>query len=288
MTTGSVTSQDGTTIGYLKTGTGPAVVIMHGSMESAASHTLLAQALADQFTVYLPDRRGRGMSGPHRPGHGIATEVEDLHAVLTESGARLVFGVSAGGLIALEAARTLPDIDKVALYEPALVADGAKYTSWLPRFDQEIADGKVAAAMVTSMFGLELMPSFLKVVPRPLFAALTDKMLRSEDKKATADSITMRKLAPTIRYEGVIIGEMAGTADRFRSVSADVLLIGGGKGLGFLAPAREALAADLPRSRRVELPGLDHGASSDPSPTNPSGKPETVEKVAREVRAFFQ
>jgi pimeloyl-ACP methyl ester carboxylesterase len=287
MTTGSVTSRDGTTIGYLKTGKGPAVVIMHGSMESAASHTLLAQALAEEFTVYLPDRRGRGMSGPHRPGHGIRTEVEDLQAVLAESGARMVFGVSAGGLIALEAARTLPDIDKVAVYEPALVADGAKYTSWLPRFDREMADGDVAAAMVTSMFGLELMPSFLKVVPRPLFAALTNKMLRSEDKKATADAITMRKLAPTIRYEGVLIGQMAGTVDQFRSVSADVLLIGGGKGLRFLAPARDALAATLPRSRRVELPGLDHGASSDPSSTNPGGKPEVVDKVAREVRAFF-
>src|SRR5262249_53723227 len=170
-------------------------------------------------------------------GHSIRTEVEDLHAMLAESGARLVFGVSAGGLIALEAARTSPNIDKIALYEPALVADGAKYTSWLPRFDREIADGKVGAAMVTSMFGLELAPSFLKVIPRRLFAALTEKMLRSEDKKATVETITMRKLAPTIRYEGVIIGEMAGTADRFRSVSGDVLLIGAGKGLGFLAPA---------------------------------------------------
>ena len=38
MTSGRVTSRDGTPIGYLKTGRGPAVVIMHGSMESARSH----------------------------------------------------------------------------------------------------------------------------------------------------------------------------------------------------------------------------------------------------------
>src|SRR5690349_24767484 len=97
MTSGRVTSRDGTPIGYLKTGRGPAVVILHGSMESARSHTLLAQALAGDFTVYLPDRRGRGMSGPHRPDHSVRTEVEDLQAVLAESGAQLVFGVSAGG-----------------------------------------------------------------------------------------------------------------------------------------------------------------------------------------------
>jgi pimeloyl-ACP methyl ester carboxylesterase len=99
MTSGRVTSRDGTPIGYLKTGRGPAVVILHGSMESARSHTLLAEALAGDFTVYLPDRRGRGMSGPHRPDHSVRTEVEDLQAVLAESGARLVFGVSAGGLV---------------------------------------------------------------------------------------------------------------------------------------------------------------------------------------------
>ena len=67
MTTGSVSSADGTTIGYLRVGQGPALVILHGSNESARSHTQLALALADAFTVYLPDRRGRGRSGPHRP-----------------------------------------------------------------------------------------------------------------------------------------------------------------------------------------------------------------------------
>jgi pimeloyl-ACP methyl ester carboxylesterase len=75
MTAGSVTSRDGTSVGYLRLGQGPAVVLLHGSMESAGSHTRLAQALADAFTVYLPDRRGRGMSGPYPSGYGIRTEV---------------------------------------------------------------------------------------------------------------------------------------------------------------------------------------------------------------------
>src|SRR5215469_3924968 len=71
MTTGSVTSTDGTPIGYLRAGHGPAVVVLHGSNESARSHAQLALALADSFTVYLPDRRGRGLSGPHRPDHSM-------------------------------------------------------------------------------------------------------------------------------------------------------------------------------------------------------------------------
>jgi pimeloyl-ACP methyl ester carboxylesterase len=262
-------------------------VILHGSMESARSHTLLAQALAGDFTVYLPDRRGRGMSGPHRPDHSVRTEVEDLQAVLAESGAQLVFGVSAGGLVVLEAARTLPGIRKIAVYEPALAMDATRNTAWLERFDREMASGKVAAAMITSMYGLELAPPFFKVMPRRLLASLTETAMKREDAKAAPDAVTMRKLAPTIGYEGALIAEMAGTVNEFRTVTADVLILGGSKGLPFLEPARDALARTLPNCRRVEFPGLDHGASSDPSQTNPGGKPEIVARVAREVRSFF-
>src|SRR5262245_31879833 len=198
MTGGRVTSRDGTPIGYLKTGRGPAVVILHGSMESARSHTLLARALASDFTVYLPDRRGRGLSGPHRPDHSVRAEVEDLQAVLAESGAQMAFGVSAGGLVVLEAARTLPGIRGIAVYEPALAMDAARNTAWLERFDREMADGNVAAAMITSMYGLELAPPFFKIMPRRLLTALTEKAMKSEDSTAAPDAVTMRKLAPTI------------------------------------------------------------------------------------------
>lgn len=47
MAAGSVVSRDGTRIGYLRVGRGPAVVLLHGSSESARSHTQLASALAD-------------------------------------------------------------------------------------------------------------------------------------------------------------------------------------------------------------------------------------------------
>ncbi|HLY30190.1 MAG TPA: alpha/beta hydrolase, partial [Ktedonobacterales bacterium] len=59
-TTGFVTSKDGVTIGYRQLGHGPGVVLLHGAMETAQSHMQLATAMADAFTVYLPDRRGRG------------------------------------------------------------------------------------------------------------------------------------------------------------------------------------------------------------------------------------
>ena len=202
-------------------------MLIHGSNQSARSHTQLAFALADTFTVYLPDRRGRGLSGPHRAEHSMRTEVEDLEAVVAESGASKVFGVSVGALIALEAARTRAAIRQVAAYEPALLAHPDPYTGWVVRFDEEMGHGDTAAALVTSLYGLDLAPTALKLMPRSLLEALTNKAMRSEDKKAASDTVTMRQLAPTLRYEGLLLAEMAGTAGTFADLDADVLLIGG-------------------------------------------------------------
>ena len=288
LTQGAVESRDGTTIGYWKTGQGPAVVVLHGSMESARSHTLLAEALAGDFTVYLPDRRGRGLSGPHRPDHTVQTEVEDLEAVLTAAGAEMAYGVSAGGAVVLEAARTVPSLKKVALYEPAIVDNPTPHREWLVRFDREVAEGNLAGAMVTSMYGLQLAPAFLKVIPRRLMTRMTEKMLVKDERQAAPDAVTMRTLAPTIHQEGALIAELAGTFEAFRAVSADVLLMGGTKGLSALKPGRDTLEKVLPHCRRVEFDGLDHGASSDPGGTNPGGSAKAVGRVADEVKAFFK
>src|ERR1700719_3138221 len=83
--TGSVTSKDGTTISYRQLGHGPGVVLLHGAMESAQSHMQLAEALADTFTVYLPDRRGRGLSGPYPAGYSVQTDMEDMDALLAKT-----------------------------------------------------------------------------------------------------------------------------------------------------------------------------------------------------------
>jgi pimeloyl-ACP methyl ester carboxylesterase len=265
MTTGVVASADGTPIGYLRTGRGPAVVVLHGSNESARSHTRLALALADEFTVYLPDRRGRGLSGPHRPDHSMRTEVEDLQAVVAHSGAQKVFGVSVSALITLQAARTAPAIRQVAVYEPALLMDtSGSYTSWVHRFDQEMAHGQVADALITS---------------------LRDAAMRKEDAQAALGAVTMRQLAPTLRYEPLLLAELAGTIAAFADVPADVLLIGGDmKHPAFIRPAFDALAQTLPRVQCAVFTGLTHGGSGDPGPANRGGRPEVL---APAIRSFF-
>jgi len=280
-TTASVTSQDGTTIGYRQLGHGPGVVLVHGAMESAQSHMQLAEALATTFTVYVPDRRGRGLSGPYGKDYSIQKDVEDLDALHTKTGAHYVFGVSSGGLISLQAALTLPAIHKAAIYEPALLINGSASTAWLTRYDIEMTQGKVAAALITGMKGTQMGPPIFNVMPRWLLELLTSMAMASEEKKAKGDDVTMRALAPTLHYDGQLVVEMSEKLESFRAIRAEVLLLGGSKSPAYLKVPLPALEKVLPHATRIEFPGLNHGASGN---TDRGGQPE---RVAQELRRFF-
>jgi pimeloyl-ACP methyl ester carboxylesterase len=278
---GAVVSKDGTTIGYRQLGRGPGLVVLHGAMESAQSHMQLAEALADTYTVYLPDRRGRGLSGPYRSGDVVPQDVEDMDALLTKTGAHDVFGVSSGAIISLQAALTLPAIHRAAIFEPPLMFSGSAPTRWLTRFDNEMAQGKVAAAMITGMKGAEMGPPMLNLIPRCLLERMTTMMMASEEKKAGDDDVTMRMLAPMLHYDFQLVIEMDGALESFRALRAEVLLLGGSKSPAYLTRAVDALEKVLPYVTRVEFPGLGHEASGN---TDRRGQPE---RVAQELRRFF-
>ena len=100
--------------------------------------------------------------------------------------------------------------------------------------------------------------------------ALTNAAMK-EDAQAASEAVTMRKIAPTLRYEGLLLAEMAGTIATFADVPADVLLMGGDmKRPALIKPAFDALAQTLPHCRSALFPGLDHGGTGDPGPSNPT------------------
>ncbi len=279
--TGSITSKDGTTIGYRQLGHGPSVVLLHGIMESAQSHMQLAEGLADTFTVYLPDRRGRGLSGPQGSDYRLEKEVEDLDALLTKTGAHYVFGVSAGAIVCLQAALTLPAIHRAAIFEPPLIIDDSVSTAFVERFDKEMAQGKVVSALVTAMKGSQMGPPVFNVMPRWLLELLTKMMTASEEKKAKPDDVTMRMLASTLHSDFQLSVETKGALESFKAIRADVLLLGGSKSPAYFKVALDALEKVLPHAKRTEFPGLNHGASGN---ANRGGKPKLV---AQELRQFF-
>ena len=61
-TKGSVRSVDGTSIGYRELGHGPGVYLgSDGGMQASQDFMKLATELSGKFTIYVPDRRGRGL-----------------------------------------------------------------------------------------------------------------------------------------------------------------------------------------------------------------------------------
>src|SRR5512145_314037 len=82
-----VISRDGTAIAYERTGTGPALILVDGALCSRAFGPMprLAPLLAEHFTVYTYDRRGRGDSSDMQP-YAREREVEDIAALIQEAG----------------------------------------------------------------------------------------------------------------------------------------------------------------------------------------------------------
>jgi len=282
---GSVTSADGTTIGYRRfggdPGGGPGLVLLHGSMSSGAHHVELARLLSDAFTVYIPDRRGRGLSGPYRAGDALHQELEDVAALLDATGATNLWGLSSGACIALHAARTMPAIRKVGIFEPPLVPDRAAAVDFLATFDDEMARGRVNEAMVTAMRGAEMGPGWMRALPKPLLARLVGMGMAQEAKRPAGPYPTMRALAPTLHADFAIVAESSGRLADYGSIRADVMLMGGSKSPAFLKEALADLAGVLPAAQRVELQGLDHAASWN---SDVRGHPEPVAKA---LRRFF-
>ncbi len=74
----TVTSKDGTTIAFERIGAGPPVILVDGALcyRAFGPAKPLAKQLAEDFTVYLYDRRGRVESGDTAP-YAVEREVED-------------------------------------------------------------------------------------------------------------------------------------------------------------------------------------------------------------------
>ncbi len=126
-------SKDGTTIAFDKQGAGPALILVDGAMgtRSSGSKPELAKLLAQHFTVYSYDRRGRGDSGDTQP-YAVEREIEDIDALIDEAGgSTFVYGHSSGACLALDATVALGDkIRKLAMYEAPYNDDPKAEKAW--------------------------------------------------------------------------------------------------------------------------------------------------------------
>lgn len=280
--TRSVLSKDGTRIGYRSVGSGPGIVLIQGAFGTQHNFCELATELADSFTVYLPDRRGRGLSPrPYHPDYTLQHDIEDLEALLTATGADSVFGLSAGAIIALWAASSSHAIAKVAAFEPPLLFDQRDIEHALGRFDREIERGDLAAAAVTGMLASQMGPPLLARMPRALLELATTLGLWIESKQKPGAYVPMRELIPALRYDFTLISQASHQLADLANIDCDVLLLGAEKSPSYLEAGLDAVQKILPQAQRVNLAGVGHGAAWN---SDRGGKPQAV---APALRTFF-
>lgn len=277
----SVTSHDGTKIGYRQMGRGPGLILLHGGMSSSQNFMTLADILSEDFTVYIPDRRGRGLSGTFGDGYCIQKEIEDLNAIIRETDTHNIFGLSSGALIALKTSLYSDSIHKLAVYEPDFATDHSiieKHNVFMQRFEEEIVKGEFGAAFVTITRGLDIIPSIFKYLPRFMLVIFFNHAIKRDSENIKEDEVPLVELIPTQHFDYQLLIESEGSIDDLNAISSQVLLLGGSKSPVFFKRSLGKINNMLVCVKRIEFRGLGHTAPMD------NNQPELV---AEELRKFF-
>ncbi len=242
-----VMSKDGTIIAFDRSGKGPAVILVGGAFQYRAIDpptAQLAALLAQHFTVFHYDRRGRGDSSDTQP-YAVEREVEDLAALITETGGQAaVFGMSSGGVLTLEAAKQGLAISKLALYEPPFNSGDSNARQASENYTRQLtallAEGRrgdaVALAMTTWGATAEAVADMRQTPIWPLFESV----------------------APTLAYDNAIMGDGSVHTERLASITVPTLVIDGGASPAFMHNAAQAVVHALPNAQHRTLEGQTH------------------------------
>lgn len=258
----SVTSPDGVTIAFEKTGRGPALILIGGALSDRNGGKPLAAQLAEHFTVYTVDRRGRGESTDAKT-YAVEREIDDIAALIAHAGgSAYLYGVSSGAALALQTAAKLgaAKVPKLALYEPP-------YRSGDEQQKREFAEQKrrTNELIKTGQPG-EAATYFLTAIGLP--PAALEKM------KASPQWETIKRIDFTLAYDYAILGDGAVPEAIAQAIAAPTLVLDGEKSMEFMHATADRVAQLVPGAERKTLKGQTHQAA-----------PEVVGPVLSE---FFQ
>ena len=263
-----VRSQDGTPIGYETIGAGEGLLVLGGAWRTSRDYLPFAHALEESFAVHVVDRRGRGRSGLQGHAYTMERELEDLAAVQAHTHARLIFGHSYGGLIALEAARRAPAFTDIIAYEPAVSITGSIPLDWMPRYEERLARGDrrgAFAAMVRSAGGA---PAALERAPLWYVKLILRLFIRAPHWQQ------IEPLLETALAEHEQVGALdQPTPDRYRNITGRVVLLGGAKSRPrFTTTLFDHLSASIPSVTTDLINGLGHTAPDQDAPDIVAGR----------------
>ncbi|ADB34832.1 alpha/beta hydrolase fold-1 [Kribbella flavida DSM 17836] len=239
-----VTSADGTAIAYDRLGNGPAAVLVCGGSVDRMSNAPLAALLAEHYTVYNYDRRGRGDSGDAEV-YAVEREFEDLEAVFAAAGGSAhLYGTSSGAALALLAAASGLPVNRLALWEPPYILEGGR-----PRppantaqiFRDFVAAGRRDAAAEYFMAEVVGLPAE--------FVAMA---------KASPWWPAQEALAHTLAYDATVMGDYSVPVDALGRVTVPTQVLTGGASWSWMVESNQAVVAGLPDGSHRTLPGQEH------------------------------
>ena len=244
-----VTSKDGTTIAFDRLGSGPPVVLVSGGSVDRQGNAGYAQLLAEDFTVFNFDRRGRGDSGDTLP-YAIEREIEDIGAVIRAAGGSAhLWGSSSGGALAMLATASGLPVKKLAVWEPPYFVD-ERFTpppaDTASTYRRLVGEGRRDAAVEYFMGTVVGMPAEF------IGWARTQPFWEGQE-----------RIAHTLAYDAEIMGDYSLPAERFAAITAPTLVLTGGASMPFMTPAAEAIVKAIPGARHVVLEGQEHNVAPD-------------------------
>lgn len=235
-------------------GEGPPLVLTTGALQGRASVRLLAEALADRFTVTTWDRRGRGDSGgapdPARDPLGpdgadlVAAEVADLAAVVAAvGGTPCHYAHSAGAMLVLTAVtRGLPAA-RIVAHEPPWDLDG---DDAVPRRDLGAATMAALRAGRPDDAAAAFLGGFPAAAPAPV-----ERLRRTPFWPGTV------ALAPSLPHDvALVVGALPPA--RLGDLAVPLLALEGEHSPSWVRRAVAALAAAVPGAVHRTLPGQVH------------------------------
>ncbi|MGZ0149585.1 alpha/beta fold hydrolase [Kribbella sp. WER1] len=250
----TVTSADGTTIGFDAYGAGRPLIMIDGATAYRGVNPInaeLGQLLSDGFRTYAYDRRGRGESTDTAP-YAIQREIEDLAALIEDAGQpAILFGWSSGCLLALDAAAAGLPVAGLVLFEPPVVVDDVRPplpSDYVEQLDAFVAAGrrdKAAELFMTAAAGM----------PAEAVAGM----------KQSPYWAPLEAIAHTIAYDGRIMGTtMSGNplpSDRWANVKVPVLVLHGDKTWPALSAGARAVAENQ-EAPLTAIPGENHSTEA--------------------------
>jgi pimeloyl-ACP methyl ester carboxylesterase len=262
---------DGARLNFLSTGAGPGVVVAPGALSTADDYTRFAAALGGSHRVHVLHRRGRGGSAPQGARYGIGQEAQDVCALLAQTGSEILIGHSFGGLVALEAARSRPNLRALILFEPGVSVAGSIPMSWIDPCRDRLAQGRPLDGFVTYVASTG--PAAGRLLPAWVLKQLLARILPKPDLEQ------MLELLPQAIAEHLEIARLDSSTARYRGIRAPTLLLAGGATrIPYLARAIAALGKEMPNTETSALKSLDHFAMTN------RGAPEIV---AQAIRGFL-